>query len=340
MGYNLKLNIYRFSLYRIANVIQRQQRGRTVIQYKHDNIAIPFRDFARSLNANVNRDSYLAVVFGALLNYFGNSFRLNTDNTKAVSITPDLPPRPFGTTYKIDGMFKGGETGISRHVYQQGDASNSMATISNSDIPAIHYYYKLWIPYDSDDGILMIQSYTDMGCTSTFKEQMEGFFISYGYKTLWNAMIPTGIMEEYLNRSFINGIRITYGTEPRAGAQGLFASMQLAKKESWLRNLNISFQELLRLPNYQQELQNQLMECINDYNPETDHARVFYTDENKRRANASIGELRDILPSIILPDELKRQGAEVPELDAIATYTDGILERIQRQMGYQVDELV
>ena len=82
------------------------------------------------------------------------------------------------------------------------------------------------------------------------------------------------------------------------------------------------------------------MECINDYNPETDHARVFYTDENKRRANASIGELRDILPSIILPDELKRQGAEVPELDAIATYTDGILERIQRQMGYQVDELV
>ena len=98
MAYNLKLNIYNFSLYRITATNRRQQRGRTVIQYRQEDEATPFEEFARSINTNVNRDSYLAVVFGALLNYFNNCFLLNTDRTKAVSITQDPQPRPFGTS--------------------------------------------------------------------------------------------------------------------------------------------------------------------------------------------------------------------------------------------------
>lgn len=338
MAYNLKLNIYNFSLYHITATNRRQQRGRTVIQYWHEDEATPFVEFARSINPNVNRDCYLAVVFGALLNYFNNCFLLNTDGTKAVSITQDPQPRPFGTSYIIDGMFKGGETGLDMNVYQQGNATNSIKTIARTDVPAVHYYYKLWIPYDGEDGILMIQSYTDRGCTATFREQIEGFFISQGYKPSWNTMIPTGIMEEYLNRSFINGIRVTYNIEQRNDYQGVFTSMRMAKKEGWLRNLSISFRELLQLDDYQQQLEDQLMTCI-DYNPERDNARVFYTDENGHKANASIREIEEILPSIILPDALKRQGTEEPDLVAISEHTDGILERIKRQIGYTPNEM-
>lgn len=340
MAYNLKLNIYSFSLYRITDTIQRQQRGRTVIMYRHEDDATPFCEFARSLDANVNRDIYLTTVFQALLNYFNNRFLLNTDGTKAVSITNDPQPRPFGTSYKIDGMFKGGETGIGRNVYQQGNASNSTKIIARTDVPAVYYYYKLWIPYDAEDGILMIQSYTDMGCTATFREQIEGFFISCGFKPSWNTMIPTGIMEEYLNRSFINGIRVTYNVDQRNDAQGVFSSMRMAKKESWLRNMAISFRELLQIDNYQQELENQIMTFIDDYDPDRDSARVFYKDSNGHKANASIREIEEILPSIILSDGLKRPGTEEPDLIAISEHTDGILERIKRQIGYTTDELL
>ena len=309
-----------------------------MIQYRHEDEATPFEEFARSINPNVNRDCYLAVVFGALLNYFDNCFFLFSDGTKAVSITQDPQPRPFGTSYKIDGMFKGGETGLDMNVYQQGNATNSIKTIARTDVPAVHYYYKLWIPYDGEDGIMMIQSYTDRGCTATFREQIEGFFISQGYKPSWNTMIPTGIMEEYLNRSFINGIRVTYNVEQRNDYQGVFTSMRMAKKEGWLRNLSISFRELLQLDDYQQQLEDQLMTCI-DYNPERDNARVFYTDENGHKANASIREIEEILPSIILPDALKRQGTEEPDLVAISEHTDGILERIKRLIGYTPNEI-
>lgn len=339
MAYNLKLNIYNFSLYRITATNRRQQRGRTVIQYWHEDEATPFEEFARSINPNVNRDSYLAVVFGALLNYFNNCFLLNSEGTNAVSITQDPQPRPFGTTYKIDGMFKGGDTGINRRVYQQGNATNTTKTIAKTDVPAVHYYYKLWIPYDGEDGVLMIQSFTKMSCTATFREQMENFFISLGYKPSWNTMIPTGIMEDYLNRSFINGIRITYNTENRNNYQGAFASMRIAKKEGWLRNLSISFRELLQVDNYQQELEEHVMECI-DYNPERDSARVFYTDENGHKANASIRNIEEILPSILLPDSLRKTGTDEPDLLAISNYTDGILDRIKQQIGYTPRELV
>lgn len=338
MAYQLKLNIYNFSLYRITDTIQRQQRGRQVTIYKHESDATQFYNFGRSINANVNRDNYLTIIFQALLNHFSNRFLLNAEGTRAVSITDNPGPRPFGTSFKIDGLFKGGETGIGRNVYQQGDAQQTTMTIGRTDVPAVYYYYKLWIPYDGEDGILMVQGYTDMGCTATFREQIEGFFISCGYKPSWNSMIPSGIMNEYLNRSFINSIRVSYDVVPREDANGVFASMRLAKKESWLRNMSISFQELFGLRDYQRQLENRLIEYVG-FNPERDTARVFYTDENGRKANASIGEIENILPNIILPNDLKREGTEEPDLNLISDYTDGILEQIKHEIGYSVDEL-
>ena len=339
MAYNLKLNIYNFSLYHITETIQRRQRGREIVMHRHESRAIPFSDLGRSLNAQVERDNYLTVICQALLRHFDNRFLFNADGTRAVSITNNPNPRLFGPSYKIDGLFKGGETGIARNVYQQGDAQQSTMMIGRTDVPALKYYYKLWIPYDAEDGILMIQSYTDMGCTVAFKDQIEDFFISCGYKPSWNSIIPSGIMQEFLNRSFINSIRVSYDVVPREDANGVFASMRLAKKESWLRNLSIPFQDLLHLGDYRQQLENKLIDYVG-FDPEFDSARVFYTDENGRKANASIGEIENILPSIILPEELKSEGTDEPELNAISEYTDGILDNIKQQIGYATDELV
>ncbi len=336
MAYQLKLNIYNFSLYHITETIQRRQRGRVVTIYRHESEATPFGDFGRSINAQVNRDNYLTVVFQALRNHFSNRFLLNADGTRAVSITDN--PRPFGTSYKIDGLFKGGETGIGRNVYHQGDAQQHTMTITRTDVPAVQYYYKLWMPYDAEDGILMIQSYTDMGCTAAFRDQIEEFFISCGYKPSWNGMIPSGIMEEYLNRSFIRSIKVSYDVVPREDATGVFTSMRLARKESWLHNLSISFQDLMQTRDYRQQLERKLIEYV-DFNPERDSARVFYTDENGRKANASINEIENILPNIVLPNDLKRVGTEEPDLNSISDYTDGILERIKQEIGYSATEL-
>ena len=336
--YTLKLNIYNFSLYRITNTEIRQTRRGIRTRYEIDHNAISFQQFAQSLNPNINRDSFLPLLFQELVAFFDSRFRINQEGTKAVSITSNPRPTLASLSYTINGMFKGGDTGIGRTIYSQQNAIQPGTRILNTDVPVNNYYYKLWLPYDSDDGILMIQSYTDMGCTATFRDQIEQFFVSKGFRPQWNAMIPSGIVNQYLNRSFINEIKIVYASEQRQ-EQGIFASMSNIKKESWLKNLHISFRELFCVNNYQQVLKDKIMEFI-DYDQEHDIAKVFYTDENGKKASASINNIEEILPSIILPEELKDQTTDEPIFTEISRYTDGILEQIKRQMNYTADELI
>ena len=338
MAYTLKLNIYNFSLYRIVNAVERQMRGVVRTKYETEHDATPFQEFAHCLNPNVNRDSFLPLLFQNLVLFFDSQFKVNDEGTKAVSITSDIQPT-FGTLgYTINGMFKGGDTGIGRTIYSQRNALQPGTRISNTDVPVNNYFYKLWLPFDSDDGVLMIQSYTDMGCTATFRDQIEQFFISKGFRPQWNAMIPSGIIDQYLDRSFINEIKVIYASEQRQ-EQGIFASMSNVQKESRLKNLHISFRQLLGIDNYQQALKNKIMEFV-DYNQERDMAKVFYIDENGKKASASINNIEQVLPSIILPDNLKNPATDEPMLADISRYTDGILDQIKRQMNYTPDELV
>lgn len=336
MAYTLKLNIYNFSLYRIIGERRVIRRGREVTKYETEEYATSFPDFARTLAPEIDRNNFISVIFQEIVSFFDGQFLVNDDETKAVSITSDPQPRLASLCYTIDGLFKGGDTGIGKTIYRNRDASQPGDRINSRDVPANNFFYKLWMPYDSDDGILMIQSYTDMGCTTTFRDQLDAFFVSKRYKPAWNGMIPSGFIDQYLNRSFINEIKIVYQTEFRE-ADGIFCSMRQAKKESWIKNLRIPLNGLLQLDNYQEQLQDQIIETVN-YDPDHDLAKVFYEDENGKKASATINDLESIFPNIILPDDLK-DDADEPNLDATAQYTDGLLEQIKRDIGYNVDPI-
>lgn len=334
MAYTLKLNIYQFSLYRIIREERNIMRGVERMKYYTEDNATSFPDFVRTFTETMDRDIFLPSFFQALVSYFDSQFRMNDEGTKAVSITTNPNPRIASQNYTIDGLFKGGDTGMDKTVYNQRNATTPGSRIGRTDVPASHFFYKLWLPYDGEDGILMVQSYTDMGCTSTFRYQMESFFISKGFFPKWNSLIPTDIINRYLQRSFINKIKIVYQAEPQYG-EGIFRSLRQAKKESWLTNLNISFNELFRIDNYRQVLQNQIVETI-DCDPNHDLIKVFYQDENGKCAHAGINDLENILPIITLPNELKAEGSEEPNLEGTANYTDGILEQVKTQIGYNV----
>lgn len=337
MAYTLKLNVYKFSLYRITKTIERQMRGDIRIKYETESNAISFNAFAKSIDSIVTRDSYLPIVFQSIVTFFDSRFRVNALGTKAVSIT--TPPKPSYNTlgYVINGMFKGGDTGIGKIVYSQQNAIQPGTRISNTDVPVNNYYYKLWIPYDGEDGVLMIQSYTDMGCTVAFRDQIEEFFISKGFHPNWNTMIPSGFIDQYLNRSFINEIKVVYTSERRQ-EYGIFASLSNVKKESRLKKLHIPFSDLFRMDNYRQRLQDKILEYV-DYDQQHDLVKVFYEDENGKKASATLNNIEDVLPSIILPEELKNCDTEEPELSLIRSYTDSILDEIKRQMGYTPSEM-
>lgn len=337
MAYTLKLNIYRFCLYRITNTVVRQTMERERNKYETESSPTTFYEVARTIDTNVDRNRFLPVLFQSLVSYFDRRFKVNDEGTKAVSIT--TPPSPIynSTGYVINGLFKGGDTGIGKTIFSQHNAIQPGTRITNTDVPVNNYYYKLWMPYDGEDGVLMIQSYTDMGCTVTFRDQMEKFFISKGYLPKWNSMIPSGFIDQYLNRSFINEIKVVYTSERRQ-EYGIFASLSNVKKESRLKKLHIPFSDLFRMDNYRQRLQDKILEYV-DYDQQHDLVKVFYEDENGKKASATLNNIEDVLPSIILPEELKNCDTEEPELSLIRSYTDSILDEIKRQMGYTPSEM-
>ncbi len=333
MAYTLKLNIYQFHLYRIIGREEHRRGNDTITHYHAAETPSSFSEVARTIDPQITRDNYMQTIFSCVLAFFDNRFKVSTDGSKAISITNGAPPM-FGTdSYTISGFFKGGETGIDRVVYTQNNATESEKSIDRNDVPANNFFYKLWIPYDSEDGILMIQSYTDEGCTATFKDQIEQFFLTLEFRAKWSSIIPRGMITRYLNRSIINMIKVVHARQRRE-AGGVFGSLQQATKVSVIKDFSIRMQDLFASYNYEDELKAQI-ENVVPFDEENDLVKVFYRDENGKKAHAKISDLEKIMPSIILPDSLKDPDTFEPILEEINQFTDGILNEIKEQIDYR-----
>ena len=333
MAYTLKLNIFRFSLYRILNTYTRPMRGKVITKYETEKNTTSFGDFIKVVEPSATRDDYMKVLFQKMISHFDNKFKKGDEGNKAVAVTKQEKVDFGSNEYTIWGMFKGGETDIERKVYSQDNATKDVKVIGKKDVPAVNYFYKIWMPYDGDDGILIIQSYTDMGCVASFKDQIEKLFVSLQYRPMWNSMIPKGFVENYLKTSFIHEIKIEYDSKKEKG-HGLFASLKQVKKNIVLSRLSISLRELFKLANYREELKTQI-ENIVDFDSTKDKVIVFYKDENGKEAHATMGNLEEAMPTIILPDSLKEEKSDIADPEKMNTYTSKMLQDIKEQIDYK-----
>jgi hypothetical protein len=312
--------------------------GKMATFYDTEDDSTLFGDFVKSFDPNADEYNYMKVLFAKVLKFFDNKFLLGTEGNKAVSITSQDKVEFGSRECTIWGIFKGGETDMERKVYRQRDALNDIKLIEKDDVPSIDYFYKLWIPYDWDDGILMIQSYTNMGCVASFKEQMENLFISLQYRPMWNRLIPKGFVDRYLKSSVINEIKVQY--EPQqTNAQGVFASMSQVRKETTLSRLSIKMKDLFQMDNYESELRGQIENVVEKYNPITDKVIVFYRDEAGKEAHASLDNLEGAMPTISLPDSLKNKDTQMADADAMNIYTKELLDEIKTQIGYKPNKI-
>lgn len=333
MAYTLKLNVFRFKLYKMKNVRQRQVHGKTVTYSEQEEEATIFGDFIKSIDPTAQKDDYMKVLFERMLAHFDNKFRKTAEGNKAVAVTNQEYVGFGSKNYTIWGMFKGGETNMARKVYNQNNAIEGVKLIEKGDVPSVNYFYKLWMPYDSEDGVLMIQSYTDMGCVASYKDQMEELFMSLEYRPIWNRLVPKGFVERYLKSSYIHQIRIEYKQVKRNG-DGVFASMKSVQKNTVLSKLAIQLKDLFMMKDYEDELNSQLINIV-DFNPKDDKVIVFYKDENGKEAHASMGNLEAAMPTIILPDYLKNTETDMAEPEEMNKYTEGLLGEIKEQIGYK-----
>ena len=160
MGYTLKLDIYYFTLKKIKEETTRRVRGGERVIYLTEKEECVLGNFVNNLPiSQIDDVNYMEVFLEDFINGFNASFKPNKNNTQAMSVTTDQFKGYDSNDYTVWGIFKGGTTGIEYDIYQSNNATTPTSKVAGDSVTSLYYFYKIWIPIDSNIGILWVQSY-------------------------------------------------------------------------------------------------------------------------------------------------------------------------------------
>lgn len=336
MAYTLKLDIFYFTLNKIIERYERKTKAGTRIGYKTEKEDSKFNDFVKSFVYKKENDEFMNSFLEDFISGFNSSFKSNKNDTQAMSITTDSIRAFDSKKYIVWGVFKGGSMGINREIYKSNDAKNIKNTIYEDDVTSLSYFYKVWFPKDSTIGILMIQGYTStsLSCSVLFKEQLGEYFISKGYKPNWGKFVPKEYIEKYLKNGYLNGLQIIHSKkDEKTPLVPIFKPFQKATRKSVLSKFQIALSDILSLPNYKKILKESILAVDTEYDERYDRVKLFYTS-NGKSAHTTLADIENILPAIILDDELKDSDTQLPKWEELNKFTNDMLENIKKQIGY------
>lgn len=336
MSYTLKLDIYYFSLKKIKEETIRRFQGKDVTIHTTEKEDCLFDDFVKSLSSDEgDNNNYTETFLKDFITGFNNAFKPNKSNTQAMSITTDLFKKYNSKDHTVSGVFKGGPTGTEFEIYALTNASEPTGVITEDNITSLSYFYKIWIPTDSNVGVLMVQSYTHMGCTGMFKEQLSNYFIDKGYKASWSKHIPNDYIEQYFKEGYINAIQVLYrNREDDKPLNPVFGPIIAARRKSVFSGFKIPFKEFISIPDYRKMLKSQIQAIDTEYDEKKDEIKLFYIDAEGKKAHAKLAEIENILPTIVLDDSLKEANSHIPKWEDLNDFTNGILDDIKKQISY------
>lgn len=336
MGYTLKLDIYYFTLKKIKEETTRRVRGGERVIYLTEKEECVLGNFVNNLPiSQIDDVNYMEVFLEDFINGFNASFKPNKNNTQAMSITTDQFKGYDSNDYTVWGIFKGGTTGIEYDIYQSNNATTPTSKVAGDSVTSLYYFYKIWIPIDSNIGILMVQSYTNTGCSILFKEQLSNYFISKGYKAEWSKCIPNEYIEKFLKDGYISEIQVIHRKRDESKPLNpVFSPFTYAKRRSIFSRFKISFRDFISVANYKNILKSQIKAIDTDYDETQDKVKLFYIDAEGKRANATLANIDSILPTITLDNSLKEDNSQLPKWDELHEYTKGLLNDIKKQISY------
>lgn len=224
-------------------------------------------------------------------------------------------------------------------MYNTNNAIKRTGTVFEDSVASLHYFYKIWLPKDSNIGVLMIQSYTSSGCVSLFKEQLEQYFISTGYKISWSKCVPKSYIDKYLKDGYINEIHVLhFNRDKEKVMKPLFTPFMEARRRSIFTKFNIPLGDFMSMFDYQRFLKEQIKVVDLNFDEEQDIIKLFY-ENNGKRAHASLANIEKILPVITLDGLSQDEITQEPQWEELNIFTRDILDELKKQIHYTPQKL-
>jgi hypothetical protein len=282
---------------------------------------------------SVKPDELYKRFVGMILDEFNNKFWLNKDENKGIS-NKNIEYRPGKSI--IEGIINGGNTGYGHQIYDILDNGNTVGEISEKQLASLPYYFKMWTPPDSQVGVLMIQSYSIGSIGSILIDFLTKIFAKYGASFRRIVHIPTELRDSYLNRSSVQKVTFTSTIESRDSRKKFNRAfedsdgLKITITVEGLKKKNIStfFKDFNTKKPIGLDLPELGMENAEDY-----QTKIFYEDEYGRKAHATIRDKFKVQPTIVLPIEISNDN-KTPNLKKITEFTDGLLEKVKKEISY------
>lgn len=322
MAHNLKLEIFRISL---------KKKGgsrKNLINYQEF--------FENAFSKTDKNDSYKEFINKFIL-LFGNEFKLNADNTKAISATKDKQFNFRSNTNVIDGEIIGGTTGIDQTLYKRKNSKKGEGNITTDTVSALPFFIKLWTPMDHNTGVLMIQSYSNHTVTEMVKSYLSKFFQDYNYSIIITPYIPNAIKEKYRNNSSVYKvalIRESLTKNKRKLLNPLFTEFEGLKVRIEISGFTEKSTEFWKKFTGNNKLISSNLEDFDIKEDDDFKTIAYYKDDHGHKSKTSMEKQVEIKPTIFLDDSMKRQNSEHFDFDKIRNHTDGLLNDIRKEIGY------
>lgn len=335
MGHTLKLDIYCFELKEILELCEKIVKGGEKRKYHKtkDSIA-KFSDVFSQIYSDKKREEYFKLFLQEFISSFNNAFTSNKSNTQAISITDNLYKSISSYNNVFSGEFIGGQTGIDVDIYKTDNARTKKNTLDKDSVASLSYYYKIWLPLDSNTGIIMIQSYTTFSCNTLFKEKLENLFESKGYALRIAKIVPEQYIKEYMNFGYIYKILVLTKQKTTHSLKPNFTPFKKAKRRMLIDKISIPFRELFSRKDYIHAITSDIKQLYDEFDEKNDELILYYKDENGRKAHSKLCNIESMLPNYVLDDSLKNPETQKPIFEELDKFTNGLLEKLKKEIGY------
>lgn len=303
---------------------------------------VPFNEFSnltREDGANTFED-----FISNYVNSFDNKFVVQDVSGKALSLrSEDLK---FASRQRIIyGIIEGGVTGIGSKIKNRDNSGDEGSFhVTAEKVNAIPYYFLMWIPNDSNIGLLIVQGFSDRQISEAFKEHLKKFFSQeISGTSLWiDNYVPVEVIEKMKKNATINTITVRKYHLPSSKGEKLLGIKYSKDKDV---TIEVKISGLKYIPEMAEKINQFVMGKVTqliDVSPleevgfDDNHEILVKFEHNGKTAIGKSTNNFQISPSYYVePTDIQINENKHPTINSIHAYTLSFLEALKNQIGYK-----
>jgi|GEM_PF-5671816 len=274
---------------------------------------------------------------------FGSRFMVHTKTGKALNLD-SKNVRYFSNQRIIKGRIEGGTSGIGSKIKKIDNISDEDAfQVSKDDIEAIPYYFLIWMPEDSNLGLVIVQSLGGKTITDIFTAHFRRFVSEYfGNKVsvMLNDLVPKEMIDKTKKDGVINSVvfrRLHLPSDKAEKILGLKYTGQditVEIKISGLKKVVGSRSAIMQMVNGETAA---LFDTssLKDYGIDGEHDTIVKFEHNGKTAQGKASENFRLAPSYYVDEiDIERDEYNHPSFKSIDKYCVSFLGAMKDEIKY------